>query len=1099
MEHIAQLIRTYMISELPSGNITSGKGTLLQVVKNLGDFLTSEDGNIRVGLLSSVLQKCPDGTLTKQSAHVLIVFYCDKLDDIDTVIPALKGLVPLTNNMNCTDQDAVQIMQSIFQDINMKAHIQSNRLLVLMIVDNLLSRHREALRNMKDEFLRGYVQLAEGEKDPRNLMIAFSIARIILIEFDISSCVEDYFDITFCYFPISFRPPSDDPYGITADDLKRALRACLCATSRFGPLAMPLFLEKLTAGSGVTKRDTMQTIAECLPIYGITVARNHANKLWNTLKIEIFQPIDQDTANCALETTQVLITLIYAMKDDDTTGGTEGIGKEIVNESLEYLKEPEKSKAKPAVKVMAALIRTTRLIRHFTISKTLSCLIPLFRDPAEIINRPATLTALETIIAAVRTVFVPQPKEEHRKYTDERVLDEYKDDLIGIFTVGLKTATTILPSLKGLDTLVQIPALLSDEELGFVVHSVNEVLETADISSDHRSSALGVLASVSQFAPKIIEDTTLPLLFSSLPDTAPPRESTLEHTRYRQILNNLVSLCTPPQLFETFIIRLSTKLDLIFSQKQVADIEANAAYAHYVLLSVSKALAKKNQMGHLDIPKYVDQLIPRIYKLFIQEKQNGTDSSISDYSQLVGIAGKVIEQVIQTVSIERQTTFASSLFQAFLHGQVQKLSEQHVSIEVPLGSFQPFTNTSQFKLVPLLTCPIIALRKEVRFPVDNEIEFVSKLAVWSLDMNASDIESLSVMCAIASIINKHGLSDFVSKHTSDLWKQYIIDETKNIQQRRRVILLWTWIAKALMVHGGTLFETYTNQLFSLFTDTRLRRDAARALGEIGKGGEDVLTKKNFAVIKILTTQKYFNSVLPRIMEGITTNKGSLHVPLCLDQNLSSYPADMEQQAPYLIALTCLIKFIPKAIYAHHMPKLLPLLLRGLDLSDLDLRIDIIETLYATSGDMNQKNDAILSIISEHAPRLCLAMLKNSQVHDQPLSPKLRQIALKYLGVLPGIVRYDILHPYKAQILRELAKCLDDPKRDVRKEAVDTRTKAGKDQIGRNLFDINVILKGLLRVNIDTITSEFEDRGQYLVRRKSSVPGTLDAVLKTPLL
>jgi hypothetical protein len=48
-------------------------------------------------------------------------------------------------------------------------------------------------------------------------------------------------------------------------------------------------------------------------------------------------------------------------------------------------------------------------------------------------------------------------------------------------------------------------------------------------------------------------------------------------------------------------------------------------------------------------------------------------------------------------------------------------------------------------------------------------------------------------------------------------------------------------------------------------------------------------------------------------------------------------------------------------------------------------------------------------------------------------------ALKYLAVLPKIVRYDVLHPQKAMVLRELAKALDDPKRVVRKEAVDARS------------------------------------------------------------
>lgn len=77
--------------------------------------------------------------------------------------------------------------------------------------------------------------------------------------------------MTFCYFPITFKPPPDDPYGITADDLKQSLRymsivnmkiliiliskyrQCLSATGLFAKLAVPLILEKLTSTSGSAK------------------------------------------------------------------------------------------------------------------------------------------------------------------------------------------------------------------------------------------------------------------------------------------------------------------------------------------------------------------------------------------------------------------------------------------------------------------------------------------------------------------------------------------------------------------------------------------------------------------------------------------------------------------------------------------------------------------------------------------------------------------------------------------------------------------------------------------------------------------------------
>lgn len=90
----------------------------------------------------------------------------------------------------------------------MKTLGQSTRYLVFQILDSLLARHRssenvshcrwnalihlsQALQENNDEFLTGYIALVDGEKDPRNLLIAFSMDRVLCIEFDISKCVEE--------------------------------------------------------------------------------------------------------------------------------------------------------------------------------------------------------------------------------------------------------------------------------------------------------------------------------------------------------------------------------------------------------------------------------------------------------------------------------------------------------------------------------------------------------------------------------------------------------------------------------------------------------------------------------------------------------------------------------------------------------------------------------------------------------------------------------------------------------------------------------------------------------------------------------------------
>lgn len=53
-----------------------------------------------------------------------------------------------------------------------------------------MSRHRGALRDMGDISLLGVVDIMTGEKDPRNLMIVFSILRVIMVEWDISNHTE---------------------------------------------------------------------------------------------------------------------------------------------------------------------------------------------------------------------------------------------------------------------------------------------------------------------------------------------------------------------------------------------------------------------------------------------------------------------------------------------------------------------------------------------------------------------------------------------------------------------------------------------------------------------------------------------------------------------------------------------------------------------------------------------------------------------------------------------------------------------------------------------------------------------------------------------
>ena len=99
---------------------------------------------------------------------------------------------------------------------------------------------------------------------------------------------------------------------------------------------------------------------DCLPVYGAGHARTHARKLWNALKLEIFQPTDPHTERAALKSVQVLIKTIYSGGAATSSDDIEGLAKEACEECVVILKEPEKSQATPAMKTLCAFVSTTR-------------------------------------------------------------------------------------------------------------------------------------------------------------------------------------------------------------------------------------------------------------------------------------------------------------------------------------------------------------------------------------------------------------------------------------------------------------------------------------------------------------------------------------------------------------------------------------------------------------------------------------------------------------------------------------------------------------------------------------------------------------------
>jgi DNA repair/transcription protein MET18/MMS19 len=149
------------------------------------------------------------------------------------------------------------------------------------------------------------------------------------------------------------------------------------------------------------------------------------------------------------------------------------------------------------------------------------------------------------------------------------------------------------------------------------------------------------------------------MLFSSLSDKAPARADTTNRARYRRILSALSKLCIQQELFETLVVRLSTKLDLVclpntsYRQNDEWDSETSAAYAHAILTALANTLRMKVDLRHADVPKYVDRLVFPLYNLFIYSSLVQVDDSrVATDTRVIDIAAQIITLVVQTLPIQ---------------------------------------------------------------------------------------------------------------------------------------------------------------------------------------------------------------------------------------------------------------------------------------------------------------------------------------------------------------------------------------------------------------------------------------------------------------
>ncbi|KAL8849891.1 MAG: hypothetical protein Q9221_005157 [Calogaya cf. arnoldii] len=974
------------IAEETALGLVSKTKSLIDIVQSLGEYINDEHASIRskaVTYLSQVISALPNTTLSRQQVQVLCQFLCDRIEDGG----AVEGLRKLQSLGRFNKEMAIMTFRALvehFQDLMIRPHAQ--RLPILELLNDLMLNHRAALKTLDDDAIIGITDLVSGEKDPRSLMIIFSVLQVIMVEWDIAAKAETLFDSAFCYFPITFRPPPDDPYRITAQDLKNRLRACISASSHFAPFAFPQLLEKLDSTSPNVKKDVLQTLTACTTSYSLAAVSNWSITLWDSLKYEILNVQEEDLAEDSLVTLQAIATTLG--KDLTSTSQTTHLArffKPITNECKEQLQEPQHKKAKPAGQILSSLAASSSVALFLVVKAILPPLLTLYQDADSIASQRALLEVLVQIFNAA--VLRDEASGVARSSADaEPSLVPFKDRLFELFSQALMSSpseevTFRVVALKGLLRLCQIRNYLQTSEIGMVVQYLDEVVLTEDPSGreDVKDEAIQALVEISKSKHNLIMDITFPAFMANLPD-----QSTKEQTDYVVTLEGLARLSVEKSISDTLIRRLLSKLETVLQH------DGQASYVQALLSTIEYVLSRRDLPTDSNLSSYQEKIVVTyVCKAASASVGSGPQALVETATleilgRLVGrIVGALDQHKRRSVAIETYTLFAQegTLFKPVLYRD-----------DVP---------EEQRRMVILSTWILASVGRaaEALFTMADDVEFdrlLNELTRLAL-METVPIIRHYMLKQIALLVNRSltskGLSDALKVMYNPYQAARLLPATSV-----DVTPIVFWIAKALLLrlsHTQEVLDYVLGFLSDKLCGARSARGFALLLAP-----DEIISKTYGANIRLLAKHKAFSICAPRIAADFRAAEASV-------------------KPNYLIALSGILKDVPTEVTMTEIATLLPLLLQSLDLPDQEVKAATIESLATISL---ESPGAVEGHMSSLVNRLLQAASK----------PK------ENIVIFPGRVKDSVLLPYRAGIIKGILFMLDDSKRHVRKMAVECR-------------------------------------------------------------
>ncbi|XP_021420550.2 MMS19 nucleotide excision repair protein homolog isoform X2 [Oncorhynchus mykiss] len=983
--------------------LKAGQFTILQLVEALGLHLASSQPQTRargVQLLSNVLQQC-HGDLTEREVDVLLAFYENRLKDHYVITPhVLKGMKALTKCSVLPPGSAVSILKSLFQDVHVQSLMLVERSCVYNILTQLMESRESELKGLGADFVFGFVQSVDGERDPRNLLLAFQIARkIIHGGYDLGKFTEELFEVTSCYFPIDFSPPPNDPHGITQEELILALRAVLTGTPRFAEFLLPLIIEKLDSDVQSAKVDSLQTLTACASVYEHKELAEFLPGLWASLRREVFQTASERVESAGLAALSALTACISrSVLNSDSEDYLNVFLDLVLKDCQHHLCEPDLKLVWPSAKLLQATSTASYRASHRVAAAIMPSLIEQYNSRTQCAQRRTLLEVLQGFVQPVKS------SEE-----DESVLLDFRQSLCSIVFSALSenSAGLQITSLRVLTALSQQTVLLLESDVELAVdHLTKLILEEEDakvslavVECAGALACLHPLAFISKMVPRLKGE-----IFSESMAQGDSATLSQEHSQQavrQRCLTALAAVSSRPSVVQESTPVLLQVLTSSHTGTGSFSLEEVISVCHN-LQRIAEHAQDTEETGRV----FHDIIIPRLLGLALQAAMRGSSDHPSPLVEESVLSAMV--PVISTTCARLQSQLAgqtaSRAVSLFLDGDMSFLPENAFPSQIQLLK-QAGDSWRQSQMVCLLMGCVCSLPRSVEVP--------------QMDRLLLELEELSCTCdhpfsytsaakCYAGLVNKRPAGEALDSLIDGTLKRISTElDCASSSVRTQAFTLLLWVAKALLLRYHPLSTALTDKLFSLLSDSELGSIAADGFSLLMSDSQDVLNRGCNADVRIMYRQRFFTENSAKLVQGFNS-------------------AAPEKKSGYLKALSHIVNYLPRQVQLTELPALLPLLLEALSCPDQAVQLSTLSCLQPVLMD---PPSALITQLE--------ALVGRTLTLTTSPAMKVRIASLRCIHALSRFPEHEIM-PFRARVLRALAVPLDDLKRMVRSEAVVAR-------------------------------------------------------------